>query len=123
MLPITSILAAVFAIALVALSLAVSLKRMKVGVEIGLGDDPTLLRRIRAQGNFVEYVPFALILCGLAEFRGAGSQWLLVFSSLIVLGRLSHAVGILNGSTRLRAIGMLATYGAILTGAAALVFA
>lgn len=123
MLPITSLLAALAAVALVGLSFSVSLKRMKVGVNLGVGDDPALLCRIRAQGNFTEYVPVALFLCGLAEFRGASAPWLWTLAGLLILGRLSHAVGILTGSTPLRAMGMLATYASLLTGAAAILLA
>src|SRR5690606_15202022 len=71
MLPITSVVAATAAIALIPLSISVSFQRMKTGVGVGFGDDETLMRRIRAQGNFVEYVPLALIVLGLAEYRGA----------------------------------------------------
>jgi hypothetical protein len=53
-LPITSLFAAAFAVALVALSLPVSLRRVKVGVMLGDSTDEPLHRRIRAQGNFIE---------------------------------------------------------------------
>ncbi|WP_068072180.1 MAPEG family protein [Novosphingobium lentum] len=119
MLPITTLLAALAAVALVGLSFSVSLKRMKAGTDIGTGDDPGLLRRIRAQGNFVEYVPLALILCALAEFRGASPAALWTLAGLLVVGRAAHATGMLSGSTPLRAIGIMATYGALLTGAVA----
>lgn len=122
MLDVTAPLAAIAAVSLVGLSFSVSLQRMKANTAIGTGDDPALLRRIRAQGNFIEYVPLALILCALAELRGAAHIWLLVLAGLLVLGRLSHAIGILSGTTPLRAVGMLATYGALLTGAAAMLF-
>lgn len=65
MLPITSTVAAFAAIGLIALSVPVSLRRMAVKQPLGPGDDPALLRRIRAQGNFTEYVPIVLILLGL----------------------------------------------------------
>ena len=119
MLPVTSALTAALGLLLVVLSFAVSLKRMKVGTEIGVGEDEGLLRRIRAQGNFIEYVPIALILCALAELRGASVSWLWAIAGLLLLGRLLHATGMLGGSTPLRATGMLATHAALLTGAAA----
>ena len=93
MLPITTQLAALAAVSLVGLSFSVSLKRMKAGTDIGMGDDPGLLRRIRAQGNFIEYVPLALILCAIAELRGASSTWLWALAGLLVLGRAAHATG------------------------------
>lgn len=121
MLPITSLVAALAAVSLVALSLPVSMRRMKVGTEIGMGDDPALLRRIRAQGNFIEYVPLGLILLALAEYRAVAAGLLWAIAGLLVVGRLLHATGILSGSTPLRAAGMMATYGALLVGAGALV--
>jgi len=122
MLPITTMLASVAAVALVALSLSVSFARMKAGVDIGTSDDKRLLRSIRAQGNFIEYVPLAVILCGLAEYRGAGSAWVWTIAGLLILGRAAHAAGMLSGVLPLRALGMLGTYGSLLIGAAALTF-
>ncbi|MEZ5680006.1 MAG: MAPEG family protein [Erythrobacter sp.] len=116
MLPITSFLAAILGVLLVGLSFSVSLKRMKLGTDLGLGEDETLHRRIRAQGNFIEYAPIALILCGLAELRDADVIWLQVLAGLLLLGRVAHAMGMISGSTPLRASGMLATYGSILLG-------
>lgn len=121
MLPITSMVAALAAVSLIALSVPVSLRRMKVGTEIGMGDDPTLLRRIRAQGNFSEYTPLGLIVLALAEYQQMAAGLLWTIAALLVAGRLSHAAGILGGLTPVRAIGMLATYGALLVGAGALV--
>jgi uncharacterized protein len=117
--PVTSLLAAVLGLMLVALSFSVSIKRMAVNTHIGVGNDEGLLRRIRAQGNFIEYVPIALILCGLAEYRNAGLAWMWAIAGLLLFGRIAHASGMLTASTPLRVAGMLGTYGAILTGAAA----
>ncbi|MGV1682401.1 MAPEG family protein [Sphingopyxis sp. NJF-3] len=94
---------------------------MKVGTEIGVGDDPALLRRIRAQGNFVEYVPLGLILLGLAEHRQVATALLWTIAALLVIGRALHAAGMLSGLTPVRAAGMVTTYGALLAGAGALV--
>ena len=120
MLPVTSTIAAFASVALVALSVAVSLRRMNVGVRIGFGEDALLMRRIRAQGNFTEYVPLALILIGLAEYRGAPAVMLWTMATLLVAGRAMHFAGIMTDSTVLRAPGMLATYAALLIGAIAL---
>lgn len=122
MLPITTMLASIAALALVGLSFSVSFARMKAGVDIGPGDDPRLLRRIRAQGNFIEYVPLAVILCGLAEYRGAGSGWVWTIAGLLILGRAAHAAGIISGTQALRIVGMICTYGSLIIGAAALAF-
>lgn len=120
MLPITSTVAALASVALIALSIPVSLRRMKVDTRIGIGDDPTLLRRIRAQGNFIEYVPLALIVLALCEYRGAPETWLYAIAVLLVLGRALHIAGMLSGVTPIRASGMVGTYSALLVGAAVL---
>jgi len=123
MLPVTSIVAAGAAIALIAMSISVSLRRMKAGVRLGFGDDVTLMQRIRAQGNFTEYVPLALILLGLAEYRGASTVLLWTIAGLLVVGRCLHFIGITTGRTAIRAPGMVGTYGALLLAAGTLVFA
>ena len=46
---------------------------MQVG--LGTGNNVTLERRIRVQGNFAEYVPFALILLTFVEMQGS-ARWL-----------------------------------------------
>jgi len=120
MLPVTSLVASVAAVALIALSLDVSLRRMKVGPDVGTGEDAALLRRIRAQGNYIEYVPIGLILLGLAEYRGGSATMLWTIGGLLLAGRLLHAVGMLGGSTAPRALGMLLTYASLLAGAVAL---
>jgi uncharacterized protein len=122
MLPVTSTVAALAAIALVALSVAVSFRRKKVGVRIGFGEDPLLMRRIRAQGNFTEYVPLVLILLALAEYRQAPAVLLWTVAGLLVVGRCLHFAGIMTGSTSVRAPGMVGTYGSLLVGAGALLF-
>jgi uncharacterized membrane protein YecN with MAPEG domain len=120
MLPITSTVAAAAAIALVALSISVSIRRIKAGVRLGFGDDAALMRRIRAQGNYTEYVPLALVLLALAEYRNASTVLLLTIAGLLVVGRSLHFIGITTGRTAIRAPGMVGTYGALLLGAGAL---
>lgn len=123
MLPLTTMIAALAAVALVAMSVSVSLRRMKTGVRIGFGEDTLLMRRIRAQGNFTEYVPLALILLALAEYRQAPQVLLWTVAALLVAGRCLHFAGIMTGSTPLRAPGMVGTYGALLVAAGALLLA
>ncbi|WP_175854900.1 MAPEG family protein [Burkholderia anthina] len=119
MLPVTSTVAALAAIGLIVLSVAVSLRRMKVKQIIGTGEDPGLLRRIRAQGNFIEYVPIALILLALAEYRGAPQALVLAVAGPLLIGRTAHAIGLLGGVMPLRRMGMMATFVSLLAGVAA----
>tara|TARA_R110000782_G_scaffold78276_4_gene155100 strand:- start:39441 stop:39818 length:378 start_codon:yes stop_codon:yes gene_type:complete len=119
-LPITSLTAAIAAVALIVLSFLVSFRRMKVDINIGTGDDVALLKRIRAQGNFIEYVPITLILLALVEMAGAGTGQLWTISGLLLGGRLLHAVGMLGGVLPARGLGMLMTYAAMLMAIALL---
>lgn len=123
MLPVTSLVASLAAVALVLLSVSVSFQRMKVGVRLGFGEDATLMRRIRAQGNFTEYVPLALIMLALAEYRDASAVLLWTIAGLLIAGRCLHFIGIMTGKTVIRAPGMVGTYGALLLGVGAVVFA
>ena len=117
-LPITSLFVAGFCVALVALSIPVTVRRITVGLPIGGGDDPVLMRRVRAQGNFIEYVPLALIALALAEFTGASRQTVFAIGATLSAGRALHAVGTYVGSTPLRGVGMIATYVALVAPAA-----
>jgi uncharacterized membrane protein YecN with MAPEG domain len=96
--PVVSLLfVALHALLLIGLSLSVVLQRRRARVGIGDGGDPLLARRIRVQANFIEYVPMALLLLALLELGGLGQAWVWVFGSVLLLGRVLHAVG-LSGS-------------------------
>jgi uncharacterized protein len=114
-LPVTSLLAGVFALLMVPLSLQVSLRRAKLGVSAGDANDETLRRRIRAHGNFIEYVPMALIAVGLIEFGGAAKPLVVGLAVAFFLSRALHGIGMLYTSTpTLRAGGMLIQHVAFL---------
>lgn len=70
-LPISSFFIAIFSVALMGLSIPMSLRRVKIGDMIGDSPDQSLHRRIRAQGNLIEYVPFCLIGLVLTEAETA----------------------------------------------------
>jgi uncharacterized protein len=63
-------------------------------VSIGDGGSKELLLRIRHHGNFIEWVPFTLILMMLAELQGAPHSWLYVAGALLLLGRVLHPFGL-----------------------------
>ena len=65
--PITAFYAALLAMLFMVLSFRTIEQRRNARVEIGTGEDAELLRRYRVHVNFAEYVPFALLLLGLAE--------------------------------------------------------
>ncbi len=119
-LPITSLLAALFAIMLVALSFPISLRRIKLRADIGHADDPVLHRRIRAQGNFVEYAPMAVVVVGLMEAAQVGAPLVWSLAGAFALGRVLHAYGMLSGVLPPRSAGMILTYLSFLAGAVVL---
>jgi uncharacterized membrane protein YecN with MAPEG domain len=100
----------------------VSVARFRASAPIGDGGDEGLRRRIRAQGNFIEYVPLALLALALAEYRQASTLLVLGLGAALVLGRLLHAGGMLGGSVLLRGAGMLLTYASLLGSAGYLIF-
>ena len=94
MLLVTSIIASVLAIIFLRLSVAVIGLRRKNKVALGSGGHDDLERAIRAQGNFSEYVPIAIILIACLELNGA-PWWLVATPGLtLIIGRLIHAKGI-----------------------------
>lgn len=115
-LPITSLFAGGFALALVGLSLMVTLRRVKTTILLGEGDDVGLRLRIRAQANFIEYVPLGIILLALMELRGLPAIAVFSLGIALAIGRLLHAVGMYKDAPVLRGLGILATYGALAGG-------
>lgn len=108
MLPITSLLTAIFALMMITLSLLVSLRRRKLWVVYGDGDDEILRSRIRAHGNFIEYAPLALFVVGLLEFRGTPNIVIGLLALGFLCARLLHAFGMLYGKgPSTKATGML----------------
>jgi uncharacterized membrane protein YecN with MAPEG domain len=82
---------------LLAVSLTVSVGRLRVQKKIYLGDggDPAMLAAIRAHGNFMEYVPLCLLLIYIvSDFY---SFWYVaVLSLVLLLSRVLHAGGLLG---------------------------
>ena len=122
MLPVTSLYAGLLAIVFVLLSLRVIKARNTY--RLTLGTSHCLVERpARAQGNFAEYVPFALLLLALNEINGLPDWALHVFGTLLLAGRLLHAYGIAQEpeTIRWRATGMSLTLVVLVFSAAALI--
>lgn len=84
--------------------------RHALGVSIGDGGHEALVRRMRAQANFLENVPLTLILIAAVEIAGKGGAWLAPAGAVFMLGRIAHAIG-MDGSFKAgRPIGMLTGY-------------
>ena len=60
------------------------------GASLGDGGNPVLLRRIRAHGNFTEYVPFILLMMGILELSHFSTYLLHALGITLVVARLLH---------------------------------
>ncbi|MEB3278673.1 MAG: MAPEG family protein [Lyngbya sp.] len=86
--------------------------------------DGILQRQIRAHGNFIEYVPLALLFILALELMAAPSGLLWVLGTALTLGRIAHAWGVVAtyGPSIGRAIGFFLTWFVYLLGAGACVY-
>jgi uncharacterized protein len=92
--PVTSLYAIPLAVIYFILLMQVIMARSSLAVSIGDAGNQDLHERIRRHGNFVEWVPFILILLLLAEARGTGAIWLHAAGALLTIGRILHPFGL-----------------------------
>lgn len=92
MVHITLIYAGLLGLLFLGLSCWVVRRRAQFGVMIGEGEAPELLAAIREHGNFAEYVPLTLLLMALCELSGAGAFWLHIGGTMLLVGRILHAI-------------------------------
>ena len=95
-LPVTTITASLLGLFLVKLSLNVIKLRHANKVPIGHAEHADLERAMRAQGNFSEYVPTALILLALLEWNRAPLELLIALAVAFTTGRWFHSRGIVE---------------------------
>lgn len=123
-LPVTSILAGVLALYFVVLSIRVIAVRRRDRVSLGDGGNGMLNRRIRAHGNFAEYAPLGILLCGLCEAQGAPSTAVIAGAAALGVGRIAHgyALSFTTGSMIARTGGMVLTFASLSVFAATLLW-
>ena len=104
--------------ALLVLILAVRVAHWRFKHKIGLGDggDKELLKRVRAHGNAVEYLPLCLILLGGMELNGYPNYLIHGFGAALFVSRVAHAWGVSrsSGSSLGRLSGMVVTWAIML---------
>lgn len=85
--------------------------RLKGKVVHGDGGDAALQRHMRAQANYVEYTPFALLLILLLDLTEQDG-WLLGLTALAYfVARISHALGMqADHAAKTRQVGIIATF-------------
>ncbi|BDG75302.1 MAPEG family protein [Roseomonas fluvialis] len=112
MLHATAIWAALLAPVCLWLSMRVIGLRRRLRVAIGTGGQSALERAMRAQANFAEYVPFALVLMALAEAGGTPVWIIHPLGAALLAGRIAHGWGITREREdfRFRVGGMMATF-------------
>jgi len=80
------------------LSIRIGMVRTAKKISMGDGGDEELIRRMRAQANFIENTPIVLVLIAVIELSRAGNQWLMGVAALYTLGRIAHGVGMDGGA-------------------------
>ena len=77
------------------------------GVSVGDGGNDMLMRRMRAQSNFIEQTPITLLGVALIELAGKGGMWLAPLGALFLIGRITHGIGMDGGFKLGRPLGMV----------------
>ena len=110
-LTITPIYAALLGLILLVLSVRVIAVVRAKGTNYGDGGNPEFTTVIRGQGNFIEYVPLALILIAFAEAGGTSGTWIHAMGATLVVARILHPLGLKTdpAPNPLRFIGTVAT--------------
>lgn len=98
--PVTAFYAGLCGLLLIVLSGRVVRLRWKYKVGIGSGGQEELARAIRAQANFVEYVPLTLLLLALAESQLAPGWLLHGAGAALFIGRVLHGWGLSTSAGR-----------------------
>ena len=118
--PVTAVFPAVVGLLLMVLSGQVVKYRLKYRMGMGVNDDREFEAAVRAHANLVEYAPVGLIMLAIAELNGVASGLIYWTGMALVVGRILHAWGMINGKGgphKARMIGILLTWLAILVAA------
>lgn len=91
---ITAFYGALLAILMLLLAYRVSLARRSSQVGLGDGAQAALTQAIRVHGNFIEYVPLALLLLLLTEQTAMSRLVIHILGAALLVGRLIHAWGL-----------------------------
>ena len=93
LLPVTLVTAGGLALINCWLAMRIGGVRRSAKISIGDAGHEPLVRRMRAQANFVERAPFVLALVGLIEFNIGGATWLWIAASAFLIARVLHGFG------------------------------
>ena len=76
-------------------------ERGKAKISLGDGNVKPLIEANRRHMNWVENVPFILLLIAIAELNGASKTWLHVMGGVLLISRIIHPFGMTPTTTRL----------------------
>lgn len=110
--PITALYASLLVPLFLILASRVIRARRGARVAVGDGGDTSLMRRMRVQANFAEYVPLALLLLALAESLGSNLWLMHGLGIALLVGRLVHAFGMSQTEEEFtfRIVGVVTTF-------------
>jgi uncharacterized membrane protein YecN with MAPEG domain len=92
--PVTTLYAGLNAAIGLSLAMLVVRQRLATQTIFGDGGQRPLERAMRAQANFVEYVPLVLLLLLVLELDGLPAPWLHLMGAALTLARLLHGWGL-----------------------------
>ncbi|MCJ9428446.1 MAPEG family protein [Kordiimonas marina] len=109
---ITFITAAFTGLLYALLGLQVGRMRGVTKTSLGMGDDPRLMKAVRAHANLTEWAPITLIVLGASESLGAGYLEMMILGVGFFAARVLHAWGLLTETDKpnaLRSLGAMGT--------------
>lgn len=109
---------------LLTLLLALNVTRHRLGQASGSITLEQLEKSVRAHGNNIEYVPFALMGFVIMALTGVSALWIHSLAGALFVARLCHAHGITRlgeGLPKTRVIGNIGTWLVFLTSAILLI--
>ena len=119
MLSATPLYAGLLTLLFLVLSYRVVMGRHLHAISVGDQDNKDMIKRMRAQANWVEYAPIGIILLAFLELQEYPIWLIHVLGLTLLAGRISHAYGF--GHTPqivpFRKLGMYLTLTALLAGA------
>ena len=89
---VTMLYAGLLGLMAIAVAFPAGSPRGKLNIPIGDGGHTELIRAMRRQANFIEWVPLVLVLIGLLEVSGVGKTAIHVLGAGLVVARACHAL-------------------------------
>lgn len=93
-LQVTALYAALLGLVGMALQAMVGQTRGRTNISLGDAGRRELIEPIRRHMNWVENVPFILLLLAIIELNGGGRTWLHVMGSTLLVARIIHPFGL-----------------------------